>query len=305
MVLQDLILVDKTKWEGAVWRYCCVEVSYDSTEFKQPLGCFFFSVLPLSLPFSGRAGSDHSGSALGGGLWLPDHPAQRAGQARAVLAPLSHQYLPHQVRSLPASLWGGWKSAWFFTCQSHYSSLDPGNVFLNPSESLCSVGTNDQWCGAGLHCWDWWAQRCTSTPLWGFVISCAGMRMAEGVPINSRWPAIPSKMWTTGGLSKILECEYARVLTSTCMLPKPHQGLDWTGFSAYGCRSLVWSEQVIAALCGKSIAENSEILSELLLPERGLCWAHGELERLTRPVEILQVFCMKGKLCFLKCKQWC
>lgn len=118
----------------------------------------------------------------------------------------------------------------FFTCQSKCSSLSPGSVFMNPSDSLCS--RNDQRCGAVLYCWDWWAQKWTFTPLWGFVISCAGMRMAEGVPISSRLPAIPSRMWTTGGLSKILECEYAGDLNSIYMLPKPSQGLDWIGHSS-------------------------------------------------------------------------
>lgn len=112
----------------------------DSVEFKQPLGCFFF-VFILSLPFSGWAGSNHSGSALRGGLRLSDHPAERAGQAHAVLAPFPHQHLPHQVSNL--GLYGeGGSRLCFSTCQGKCSSLGPGNVIINPSDSLCSVGVS-------------------------------------------------------------------------------------------------------------------------------------------------------------------
>lgn len=104
MVLQDLIFVDKTKLEGIVLRYCYVKVTGDLIEFKQPLGCFFFFPLILSLCFSGWAGSNHSGSALRGGLRLSDYSAERVGQAHAVLAPFSHEYLSHQVRNLVRSV---------------------------------------------------------------------------------------------------------------------------------------------------------------------------------------------------------
>lgn len=87
-----------------VLRYCYVKVTCDSIEFKQPLGCFFFFPLTLSLYFSGWAGSNHSGSALRGGLRLSDYSAERVGQAHAVLAPFSHKYISHQVRNLVGSV---------------------------------------------------------------------------------------------------------------------------------------------------------------------------------------------------------
>lgn len=75
----------------------------------QPLGCFCFFPLTLSLCFSGWAGSNHSGSALRGGLWLSDHSPECVRQAHAVLAPFSHEYLPHQVRNVVGSVLLGWK----------------------------------------------------------------------------------------------------------------------------------------------------------------------------------------------------
>lgn len=178
-------------------------------EFKQPLGCFFFPLI-LSFFFSGRAGSDHSGSALRGGLWLSDYSAERVGQAHAVLAPFSHKYLSHQVRSLSGSVLLGWKyvlvlhlSAWFLATSS---------LILHSTLQVCrfSVGMEQVYVAVTL-------VEHRNVPLHTcgvFLTFCTGTRMAEAVPTNSRWPAIPSRMWTTGGLSKILECEYARDLNA-------------------------------------------------------------------------------------------
>lgn len=143
MVLQDLIFYRYSQMR----KHCakillCWSDKGLSIEFKQPLGCFFFP-LTLSLYFPGWAGSNHSGSALRGGLRLSDYSAERVGQAHAVLAPFSHKYLSHQVRNQFVSVLG-WKF-WFFTCQSNCLHSGPSNLFINPSEHtadaqiLCSL----------------------------------------------------------------------------------------------------------------------------------------------------------------------
>lgn len=130
-------------------------------EFKQPLGCFF--PLILSFFFSGRAGSDHSGSALRGGLRLSDYSAECVGQAHAVLAPFSHKYLSHQVRCLSGSLLLGWK----YVLVLHLS------VRFLPVSLLILL----QMCRFSVLCRNWaglcccnscWAQKCPVTHLWGF-----------------------------------------------------------------------------------------------------------------------------------------
>lgn len=182
---------------------------------EQHLGCFFFFPLILSSCFSGWAGSNHSGPALRGGLRLSDHSAERAGQAHAVLAPFSHKHLSHQVRNLVGSILLGSKYALVL------SQFGSSQSLLSLQRALqmrgFSVGVEPVvWCW--FVCSDCEAQKCAVTHLVGFwffsLYFCKGMRMAEVALISNRWPVIPLRMWTTGGLSKILECEYAEDLNT-------------------------------------------------------------------------------------------
>lgn len=118
--------------------------------------------------------------------------------------------------------------------------------------------------------------------------------------VNNWWIVKDPGMWVCKGFKPICFQNPTRAwigldITLLCLWVQ-NPGVIWAND---GC-SLPKPSQ-----CGKSITEDSEILSELLLPECGQRCAQGELERVTRPVEILQVFCMKGKLCFLKCEPWC
>ncbi|XP_037014427.2 protein O-mannosyl-transferase 1 isoform X2 [Artibeus jamaicensis] len=54
----------------------------------------------------GRAGSDHTGPAPGGGLRFPGHSEERLQQTCALLAPLPPEHLPHSVRRAAAVLSG-------------------------------------------------------------------------------------------------------------------------------------------------------------------------------------------------------
>lgn len=92
------------------------------------------------------------------------------------------------------------------------------------------------------------------------------MRMAEGVPISNRWPVIPLRMWTTGGLSKILECEYAKdVDTKLLQAWLWYRGHMWSWAINFSCRAGEGG-CLHGAPTGRSITEDLEILSELHLP---------------------------------------
>lgn len=73
-----------------------------------PGACVLVSVSHLP-PFArvlGRAGSDHTGPAPGGGLRFPGHSEERLRQTHALLAALAPERLPHNVRRAACSAEG-------------------------------------------------------------------------------------------------------------------------------------------------------------------------------------------------------